>query len=148
MLSHNICISVFSKPEDDEENIKNSFISLFPFNLKDEKIELKSKKCLGFNEKKITVFEVSLEKEKHINKFLKSLNEKLSKEQKQLLINQIESRLDNDLNFFLRLNKEKLINEKRLWITDSGNCYHIKIKIAAFPNKKHIASKNIEKMFS
>ncbi len=148
MLSHNICISVFSKPEDNKENIKNSLISLFPFNLKDEKIELKSKKCLGFNEREIIIFEVVLEKEKHINKFLKSLNEKLSKEQKQLLINQIESRLDNDLNFFLRLDKEKLINEKLLWITDSGNCYHIKIKISAFPNKKQIAARNIEKMFS
>jgi len=146
-MSHNIFISVFSKPEDNEKNIKNSLMSLFPFNLTDEKIEIKTKKCLGFNEREIKIFEIMLEKEKHIRKFLENLNENLSKEQKELLIKQIYSRLDDDLYFFIRLDKDKLINENKFWITDSGNCYHIKIKIAAFPNKKHIAAKNIEKIF-
>jgi hypothetical protein len=148
MLAHNICISVFSKPEDDEEKVKSNLISLFPFSLKDEKIQLKSKKCLGFNDREINVFEVFLEKEKHARKFLENLNKKLLEDQKEILIKQVQSRLDDDFYFFIRIDKEKLINEKRFWITDKGNCYHIKIKIAAFPNKREIAIKNIKKIFS
>jgi len=111
-------------------------------------IELKKTNATGFNEKKIIILEIYLEKEKHINKFLENLNKKLSKEQKELLIKQAESRLDDELNFFLRFDKEALVNENKLLLTDKGNCYHITIKIAAFPHKRESALKVIDKIFS
>jgi len=148
MLAHNICITVFCKPEEDTKLTAKKLLFLVPFDIKEQKIEIKKRMAMGFNEKKITILEVYLEKEKHTNKFLENLNKKLSKEQKELLIKQLESRLDDELNFFLRFDKNKLINEYNLWLTDKGDCYHIRIKVAAFPHKREAALKTVEKIFS
>ncbi len=148
MLAHNICISVFCKPEENIEIITKKLLFLVPFNLKKEKIELKKRTAIGFNEKKIIILVVYLKKESHTNLFLNNLANNLTDEQKSLIIKQAESRLDEELNFFLRLDKSKLINENKLWLTDKGDCYHIRIKIAAFPHKREVALKTIEKIFS
>ena len=62
------------------------------------------------------------------------------------ILKQIESRLDEELNFFLRLDKEKWVNEKEMKLTDSGKCFHIKISVAAFPKNMDIAIENFEKI--
>lgn len=148
MLAHTICITIFCKPEEDIGLITEKFLFLIPFDLKKEKIELKKTNATGFNEKKITILEIHLEKESHTNLFLTHLVKKLTDEQKLLIKKQAESRLDDELNFFLRIDKSRLINENRFWLTDNGDCYHIKIKIAAFPKKKEVALKIINKIFS
>jgi len=148
MLAHNIHITVFCKPEENIELITKKLLILVPFNLKKEKIELKKRTATGFNEKKIIILELYLEKESHTNFFLNNLAKNLTNEQKSLIIKQAESRLDDELNFFLRLDKSKLINENKPWLTDKGDCFHIKIKIVAFPHKREVALKILEKIFS
>ena len=148
MLAHNIHITVFCKPEDDVGLITEKLLFLVPFDLKKEKIKFKKRTAVGFNNRKIIILEVYLKKESHTNLFLTDLVKKLTYEQKLLIKKQAESRLDHELNFFLRIDKSRLINENKLWLTDKGDCYHIKIKIAAFPKKKEIALKIIDKIFS
>lgn len=147
-IANSIKITVFVKEEENEERIKNPLLSLFPFDMEKEKIELNQSSAKGFNEKNIKIFEVFLQKEKQINIFLKNLNNRLSKETKGLILKQAESRLDDDCNFFLRFSKDKLLNEKELWLTDQGNCFHIRINISAFPKNKENALKIINKLFS
>ena len=74
-LAHQIKIKVFSyeKNNEDDKAVLNKFLQLFPFNLKDEKIELKKSNAAGFGEKNIAIFEVALEKEKHTNQFIENL---------------------------------------------------------------------------
>ena len=127
-------ISDVSKHDDNEEIIKRKLLVLIPFDMEKEKIQLKETNAAGSNQSEIKIFEIELKKDRHINEFLENLNNKLDIEQKELLIRQINSRLDNDLNFFIRLDKEKLLNDN-LCITDSGNCFHIRIYLAAFPAK-------------
>jgi RNA binding exosome subunit len=55
------------------------------------------------------------------------------------LISQIESRLDEELFFFMRIDKDSWNIEKKTILTDSGNCYHIRITVAAFPKKRESA---------
>ena len=148
MLAHNICITVFCKPEDNIGLITEKLLFLVPFDFKKEKIKFKKRTAVGFNNRKIIILEVYLKKESHTNLFLTDLVKKLTYEQKLLIKKQAESRLDHELNFFLRIDKSRLINENKLWLTDKGDCYHIKIKIAAFPKKKEIALKIIDKIFS
>ena len=140
-IAHNIKISVFCKPEEDYDKIKNSFLKLVPFNLEEEKLRIEEFNATSFNERTIKIIELTLEKEKHTNKFLNFLLKNLNEEQKQLLTRQIETKLDNDLYFYIRLDKTKLIEENEFWVTDSGDCYHIKISVAAFPSNRAAAIK-------
>ena len=70
-LAHQIKIKVFSyeKFNDNDKIVLDKFLQLFPFDLKDEKIELKRTEAFGFNDKKITIFEVILAKENILNNF-------------------------------------------------------------------------------
>lgn len=144
-LAHKVTVSVFCRPEDDEPEVLNKLSSLFPFNLEESKIKIRQQSALGFNERRIRIFDVALEKERHCNDFLNYLKEKLSDEQRELLFRQRNSRLDEELNFFIRLDKDRLVREGRLFITDRGNCYHIKISVAAFPAKRETALQVLEK---
>jgi RNA binding exosome subunit len=144
-LCNIIKVTVFAKPEDDCEQIGKAFQSLFPFDFADEKVDLKKIKTQGFNEREIIIYEIDLDKDRHINAFLKELNSKLSQEQKDLLIRQ-DNRLDEHLNFFIRLDKPKLLTGE-YWITDSGDCFHIKMNVASFPRNREQAKNVLREIF-
>lgn len=147
MQVHRVVVRVFSKPEDDLSAVQQGLFSLVPFDLDNEKIKLSSRSVTGFNERKIKILEIKLKKQKHVRKFLENLHAKLSEEQRTLISNEAESRLDDELDFYLRLDKQKLISDKKIWITDKGDCYHIKLAIATFPKSKEKALECIKNLF-
>jgi RNA binding exosome subunit len=145
---HHIWLSVYSKPEDNEQEIIENMKKFFPFNLEEEKISIKRKSCTGFEEKKIIVLQIHLEKTRHIKKFTENLLSTLDQGQKRLILKQKESRLDLENHFFLRFDKTKLIENSEFFLTDEGNCYHLKFSIAAFPTTRENALEVIEQIFS
>ena len=144
-LVNNIVLSVFCKEDEDYDAIKAKVIGFFPFDVMDMEL-VAEKKAQGFNEKIIRQMFIVLKKQAHIKEFLETLNEKLGVTQRKKLLAQKESRFSEDFDFFIRLDKKKFMEDK-FKLTDSGNCVHIKINIAAFPRKKEKAYKNIDKLF-
>ena len=147
-LAHQIELTVFSYPDENYDSILQSFKELIPYDLEKEKIKIDTRTAAGFNERQIKTLKAVFTKTMHINSFLKNISEKLDDEQKILLINQVETRLDEELKFFLRFDKEELLKNKKLILTDSGKCFHIKISIAAFPRKRENALRAIKKIFN
>ena len=144
-IAHFIEIRVFSYEEDNEEQIVEKIKELIPFDFNKEKIELKKKNAFGFNDKIISVICVGIKKQNHTSKVIEKLLKKLNNDQKKLLLKQLQSRLDKDLHFFIRLDKDKLLKNE-YWITDSGNCFHFKIAIAAYPHKREVGEKIVEEL--
>ena len=144
-VANSIKVKVFIKEGEDEEKVKQKLLSLVPFSI--EESQLSKSLATGFNESKITIYEVLLEKDRHIRDFLDSLLAKLDNEVKERILQQAESRLDNEGNFFLRFKKDKYMNENELSLTDQGNCFHIKINIAAFPKKREKELEIIRNIF-
>ena len=138
--ANRVTITALAKPEEDANKVKQGILDLVPL----EKVPLKESKVQGFNERMISKFEIILTKSSDINKFLKSLP--LTKEQKEVLLSQAESRLDERQNFFIRIDKQPWIDKKKLYLTDSGDCYHIRISLAAFPSKKEVAIKLLKEL--
>lgn len=145
--AHSIKLNVFSKETDDYNGISNKIKSFFPFDLEKEKINLKKTVAFGFEDKKITILEMILTKERHIKGFIKNLSKNLDDEQKNRILIESESRLDENLDFFLRFAKDELIKNNKLVLTDSGDCFHLKMSIAAFPKKRSIALGIIKNIF-
>ncbi len=146
-LLNNAKISVFIREGEDEEALTQILKSFIPLNIEEEKIDVKKTNATGFGDKKIIIAEINLEKERHNKEFLRHLNDFLSEEQKKLLKRQAESRLDESFNFFIRVDKEKILNENKVEITDGGNCFHIKMNIACFPRKQEKAMEIIQNIF-
>lgn len=145
--ANKISIRVFCTPEENKELIKDSFHELIGFsedNLAEEKISWREQNAKGFNDRNIIVFSAELEKDRHCNYFLERLKNNLNLEDKKRLLEE-DNRLDENMNFYVRLDKPSL-SEKEYKVTDSGDCYHIRISIAAFPKKKEIAKKKISEI--
>jgi RNA binding exosome subunit len=143
---HHISMRVFCKEEKDEIKIIQAARSLYPYNLEEQKLKLDCTIAEGFDHKKIKIYTLALDKDRHINAFFDSFRSKLTKEQKYLLVSEIESRLDSSLAFYIRLNKERLI-EGDYEITDTGNCFHLTFLVAAYPHKREIAVNMLKNLF-
>jgi RNA-binding protein len=146
-LVHYIEMRVFSKEEDNEEAIVSKIKELFPFDFKKDKIKFTQRTAYGFDDKKIKIMTVTIDKDRHTNKFIQTFFSKLTDEQKELLLKQLESRLDDKLHFYIRLDKDSFLNNE-FWITDTGNCFHFTFAIAAYPHRREVAVEIITKMLT
>ncbi|MEK6968382.1 MAG: RNA-binding domain-containing protein, partial [Nanoarchaeota archaeon] len=111
-------------------------------------LQIKRTTAEGFSDRIIEVNELILQKDRHCNAFLNSLLERMTKEQKEQLLNQIESRLHDNLHFYLRLDKDALSNLNLLWLTDGGNCFHLELVVAAFPKNREVAKQIIRNILT
>ena len=141
---HTITITVFSKQEENAEEIKEALKRFITTDLEKEKITLKEEEATGFDNKKITILTLKLTKQKHIKQFLKELFSKFTKMQEQQLIDELNTRVDEECFFYLRLDKESWIKKEKIFIIDGGNCFHIKFKIASYPCNKERAKITIQ----
>tara|TARA_Y100000034_G_C6873559_1_gene399155 strand:+ start:1140 stop:1571 length:432 start_codon:yes stop_codon:yes gene_type:complete len=133
MLAHKIIVSVFVKHDEDCDFILDK-LKTFTGVKKVLKTE-----ATGLEDNLIMILECLIDKKKDIETFFKTLSS-LPRKQKDILTQQLDSRLDIHNNFFIRLDKDKFL-EDVFEVTDSGNCIHIKIVVAAFPKTKENAKK-------
>jgi RNA binding exosome subunit len=138
-IAHFVEVSVFSHENEDYQTVKAGLVALFPFGLENEKIRVNESSAEGISGGRIRLANVCLEKERHTTAFLENLLSGFGNAQVSALISQIESRLDEELFFFMRIDKDSWNIEKKTILTDSGNCYHIRITVAAFPKKRESA---------
>lgn len=150
---HTITLTVFVKEEHIIENpdINNIVLSkikeMLPIDWEKGNPEYKQTKAEGLSGNAIIIHELEMHKEKETNAFIKHLLSKLSKDQKDSLRLEKESRLDENDDFYIRLEGTKLL-QGTYEFTTTGNCFHIKMNIAAFPKKRENAMKVIDEMFS
>lgn len=149
---HNAKISIFLKPEEylnDTEiikNIKDRFHTFLPADFEKEKLSIKEENVESFENRQIKILTLEISKEAHTNIFIKTLKELIGTDQCKTLLEQRWSRLDEELNFYIRLDKEAAL--KGIFeLTDGGDCIHIKMHIAAFPKNRETALKVVEEIF-
>lgn len=135
--------------EEDWEAMKNQILQLFPSNSDKEKNELKieHRTTFGFNQEKLHLLKLVLTKKKYKEAFLSYLINNLDIPTRQVLVDQIEKRLDEGLNFFLRLEKSSMFIDRGLQLTNKGNCLHVKLKIAVFPKRREEAIRALKEYF-
>lgn len=131
---HSIILTVFAKHDEDEIAIADRLKALIPFDLTQEKLAVKRERATSAENFPIHILSITLEREKHCEEFAAWLGKTLTPAQKQLLIDQAPTRLDQGLNFFIRFDKQHWMDGE-LQITDSGNCFHCKMSLAAYPAK-------------
>ena len=141
-LIHSIQITILEKNEDDLEKIYDVLLFIFPADYKKECIDINHENFEGLQKNTIHSISLTTTKERHNKSLSESLFSKLSDEIKKQLLDQIDSRLDDQGNFYIRFDKQELM-KKSFQLTDSGNCVHIKIKMAAFPAKREQFKKSV-----
>lgn len=145
-LVHNINISVFIKEFDDEEKSAKTLVALLPDNFEEEKIKIEEEKIKIHEGDNLKIFRVKTDKNRHNKEIIDKLKEYLGKEQCEML-SKDESRIDDEGNLYIRIDRTALEDKGEAIIVDHGNCYHIKIMLAAFPKNKKRAIEVAKKLF-
>lgn len=145
--AHSITLTAFCKPEEDLPIIKEGLIALVPLNLEESKIKLEDE-ADTFEHRTIHILRITLKKLNHTNQFTKHFLTLLSEEQKKTLLEQEESRIDEEYNFFVRISKTMWSKHKMIELTDSGDCYHIKFTLACYPKNRNTALALVRQMLS
>ena len=115
-MIHNIRYRVFIYDNEDRDDVLQALLNILP---------------------EADILSGTISKKRHTKEFLNNL---LSIDRNQLkkLYNDLERKMDEKGNLFLRFSKEKALDEQ--WeILDGGDSIHLKVKIAAYPAKKEVA---------
>ena len=134
MQCHSVTLSAFVKPQEPYDEIKNSLVDFVHLDFERERITIKEEKLDSADHDIITSLSLTFTKQRHVDHILETLRNALSTADKELLIKQYLTRIDEELNFFLRLDKESFLKQEYT-LTDSGQCIHFKVHLACFPAK-------------
>ena len=138
-MIHNISYRVFVYGTENEEKVRETVKNLFPNSHPQEEI------IEGYFKNTVLLLHDKIEKNRQIKDFIKIL-ESLDPSTKKRVINELDKKMDEKGNLFLRFDKQRayLGNFK---IIEHGDAVHVKIKIAAYPAKKENAMKVAMKIF-
>ncbi|MEF8879881.1 MAG: RNA-binding domain-containing protein [Candidatus Thermoplasmatota archaeon] len=146
-LVHNVSIRVFEKDYNNLENIQNIFNRLLPVDFKKEKVDIDHEEAEGFEEKTIHILSMETEKRRHNRLLLRNLFQQMHDKDKSRVFDQRRTRVDDEGNFYIRLDKQSLLDQKYV-LTEGGDCFHFRIKIAAYPKNEDTIMDSIETLLS
>ena len=139
-MIHNIRYRVFIYENEDKDEILEALLNILPTAVPEiEEAE-------GLLEEKMLILSGTVSKKRETKEFLNNLTHSIGEDQLIKFYNDLDRKMDEKGNLFLRLSKEKAAEEE--WeILDGGDSIHLKIKIAAYPAKKDVAIKKISEIF-
>lgn len=130
-MIHNIRFRVFVYKNEDENKIQQAILNVFP------DAEINYEEAEGLTGDTILILTGIVDKKRYTKEFFNKLL-KLDREVLDKLSDDLDKKMDDNGNLFLRLSKDAAADD-RIEILDSGDSIHLKIKIAAYPAKKEIA---------
>ena len=139
-MIHNIRYRVFIYENEDKDEVLEALLNILPT------AEPEVEEAEGLLEEKMLILTGTVSKKRETKEFINTLIESIGEDQLVKLYNDLDRKMDEKGNLFLRLSKEKALEEE--WeILDGGDSIHLKIKIAAYPAKKEVAIKKISVIF-
>ena len=139
-MIHNIRYRVFIYENEDKDEVLEALLNILPT------AEPEAEEAEGLLEEKMLILTGAISKKRETKEFLNTLIASIGEDQLIKLYNDLDRKMDEKGNLFLRLSKEKALDEE--WeILDGGDSIHLKIKIAAYPAKKEVALKKIKEVF-
>lgn len=136
-MIHNIKYRMFVYENEDEQELRTALNNIFP------DVIPEVEEAEGLLEDEIIILSGVIDKKRYLKDFLNNLFEELGTDEIIKLYDDIDRKMDDQCNLFLRLSKEDAIDED--WhIIDNGDSIHLKIKVEAYPAKKEIAVKNMK----
>ena len=132
-MIHNIKFRAFVYEDEDVDEISQAILNILP------EAEIEAEEVEGMLEDRILILSGVVSKKRYTKAFFNTLLENVDLEK---LNDDLERKMDEKGNWFLRFDKTDALDEK--WtILDKGDAIHLKVKVAAFPAKKQIAVDNV-----
>jgi hypothetical protein len=140
-MIHNVSYRTFVYGTEDEEKVVSALNHIFPSVLPKRDVNEDS---YG---NKIIVLTNKVTKKRMIKDIVSFLNENLSDKDKATIKKELNRRVDEKGNLFLRFDKQAAY-DKTLKLSYSGDVIHVRIKIASYPVSKENALKVAHEFFN
>ncbi len=138
-MIHNITYRVFVYGTENEDKVREAIKTLFPnSNPQKDTIE-------GYFKNSVLVLSEKIKKKRDIKNFI-NLLKNLQPSSKKRILNELEMKMDDKGNLFLRFDKQRAYLGD-LKVVEHGDSIHVKIKIAAYPARKDKAKEVAEELF-
>lgn len=132
-MIHNISYRVFVYGTEKERKVREAIKTLFPNSSPQLNI------TEGYFKNPVLILHDKITKSRDIKGFIKIL-ENLDLQARRRVLNELDSKMDEKGNLFLRFDKQRAYLGN-LKIIEHGDAIHVKIKLAAYPAKKKNAVK-------
>ncbi len=133
---------LITKSKEEIDLFKRFFLEIF--DEKEQKIiEQKQDSFIDSQEETTFIQTLLFEKKRHLAKIIPHVFSFMSKMQLQEILEQLDSRIDEDCFFFLRFTKQILL-QKTVELTQSGDCVHCQFLVGSYPAKKESAVSAVE----
>ena len=156
-MIHNIRYRVFVYENEDLDLITDALLNILP------SAEVEAEEVEGLLEEPMVILSGMVSKKRYTKEFLNNLLA-IDKGQLSKLYNDLDKKMDEKGNLFLRFSKDFKVLESgeknqaendsddfidlNQWkILDGGDSIHLKIKVAAYPAKKEVALKILDEVF-
>lgn len=95
----------------------------------------------GYHGNKILIMTCTISRKADIRAFFR----RLSKDDLTMLLDSVDQRMDDDGQFFFRLDKQKAFQEE-LVISSGDDCVHVRAKVESYPKRREKALENAKAM--
>jgi RNA-binding protein len=138
-MIHNLSYRAFVYGTENEEKVREAIFTLLP------NAPIEKELTEGYHKNQVIILQGKITKKREIKGFLEKLNS-LKPSAKKRILRELEDRIDERGNLFLRFDKQRAFLEE-LKTVDHGDAIHMKIKIAAYPARKEEAIKVARQIF-
>lgn len=138
-MIHNLSYRAFVYSTENEEKVREAVLTLLPT------AQIETEQTEGYYHNPVIILHGKITKKREIKDFLEKLN-LLKPSVKKRILNQLENRMDERGNLFLRFDKQRAFLGE-LKTVDHGDAIHIKVKIAAYPARREEALKVARQIF-
>ena len=125
----------FGQATEVEERVRKAMT--FASGIEDIKVD----RSEGYHGNKILIMTCTVSRKADIRSFFR----RLSKEDLSLLLDSVDRRMDDDGQFFFRLDKQKAFLEE-LVISSGDDCIHVRAKVESYPKRREKALENSKVM--
>jgi len=132
-------VSTFVHATEDEQRVLSALRTLLP-----EEVEVHQSKLKGHHGNPILNLEAKVGQRKLLRELWQHVSTELHAGELEKLGKIIPERVDENCFFYLRFNKQ-LAHAGELALTDSGDAIHLRLKVTAYPAKREVAVKLLEK---
>jgi RNA binding exosome subunit len=135
---------IISKPTDELAILKSLLSSQVPSQIDPQEYAFAESSFENSDEQTQHILELDITKTRHLNLYTKWLSEVLNPQLKEIVLAQLDTRIDDECNLFIRFDLDELMQNQYV-LTQSGRCLHCRFTIAAFPKRKEVAVSLVEK---
>ncbi len=125
----------FGQATEVEERVRKAMT--FASGIEDIKVD----RSEGYHGNKILIMTCTVSRKADIRSFFR----RLSKEDLSLLLDSVDRRMDDDGQFFFRLDKQKAFLEE-LVVSSGDDCIHVRAKVESYPKRREKALENAKVM--